>query len=164
MKKIFAILIGSFLVVTFVYAGQDRSLPNLDLTPGVTLNVTKEDVCVKGYSKRVRNVPQSEKRQVYQEYNMQPDKSPCPCEVDHLVSLELGGSNDIKNLWPEPYTGKWNAHMKDRLENWLHKQVCKGNMSLQEAQEAIRDDWTKAYIKYEIGKVGNKGDITKIVH
>ena len=22
-------------------------------------------------------------------------------EVDHLISLELGGSNSIKNLWPD---------------------------------------------------------------
>ena len=164
MKKIYALFIGLLLIATLVYAGQDRSLPDSKLTPGVILNVAKEDVCVPGYSQSVRNVPQSEKRQVYQEYNMQADKSPCPCEVDHLVSLELGGSNDIKNLWPEPYTGKWNAHTKDRLENWLHKQICQGNMTLQEAQEAIRKDWTKAYIKYGINKAGNKGNIIKIVH
>ncbi len=164
MKKISAIFIGLFFIATFVYAGQNRSLPDSNLTPGVILNVTKEDVCTPGYSKSIRNVPQSEKRQVYQEYNMQPDKSPCPCEVDHLISLELGGSNDIKNLWPQPYTGKWNAHMKDRLENWLHKQVCKGDMTLQETQEAIKNDWTKAYIKYGIGKIGNKGYVIKIVH
>jgi 5-methylcytosine-specific restriction endonuclease McrA len=27
------------------------------------------------------------------------------CEVDHLISIELGGSNDQHNLWPEPYQG-----------------------------------------------------------
>lgn len=164
MKKTLAIFIDLLFIATFVYAAQDRSLPNPDLTPGVILNATKEDVCTSGYSKSVRNVPQSEKRQVYKEYNMQPNELPCPCEVDHLVSLELGGSNDIKNLWSQPYTGKWNAYMKDRLENWLHKQVCEGNMSLQEAQDAIRNDWTKAYVKYGIGKTGNKGYIVKIVH
>lgn len=54
--------------------------------------------------------------------------------------------------------------MKDRLENWLHKEVCKGNMTLQEAQAAIKEDWTKAYVKYGISKVGNKGYIVKVVH
>jgi hypothetical protein len=24
------------------------------------------------------------------------------CEVDHLIPLELGGSNDVKTLWPQP--------------------------------------------------------------
>ena len=164
MKKILSGFIGLLFITTFVYAAQDRSLPNPDLTPGVTLNVTKEDICTPGYSKSVRNVPQSEKRQVYEEYSIKPNEPPCPCEVDHLISLELGGSNDIKNLWSESYAGKWNAHMKDRLENWLHKQVCEGRMSLQEAQDAIRNDWIKAYKKYGIGKVGNKGYVEKIVH
>ncbi len=33
-------------------------------------------------------------------------------EVDHLVSLELGGSNDIRNLWPEPSAGRWGARTR----------------------------------------------------
>jgi hypothetical protein len=37
-------------------------------------------------------------------------------------------------------------------------------MTLQEAQAAIKEDWTKAYIKYGIRKVGNKGYIVKVVH
>jgi hypothetical protein len=48
-------------------------------------------------------------------------------EVDHLLPLEVGGSNDIKNRWPQP-TEKlgvpMGAHAKDRLENYLHRQVC----------------------------------------
>jgi hypothetical protein len=165
VKKIPILFGGLLLLVTLAYAGQDRVLPDPNLTPGEIMSaVTKEDICAPGYSQSVRHVPESEKKQVYQEYNMQPHKSPCPCEVDHLVSLELGGSNDIKNLWPQPYSGVWNAHMKDRLENWLHREVCKGNMTLQEAQAAIRGDWTKAYIKYGIAKVGNKGYIIKVVH
>lgn len=35
--------------------------------------------------------------------------------------------------------------MEDHLENWLHKQVCNENMTL---QEAIKTDWKKAYLKY----------------
>jgi hypothetical protein len=41
--------------------------------------------------------------------------------VDHLIPLELGGSNDIANLWPQSYVTVWNAHMKDRLENRLNR-------------------------------------------
>ena len=47
-------------------------------------------------------------------------------EVDHLISLELGGSNAIRNLWPEPYAGRWGARTKDVLENRLHDLVCEG--------------------------------------
>ena len=53
------------------------------------------------------------------------------CEVDHLISIELGGSNEKTNLWPQPYSGvQWNAHVKDRLENFYHEQVCSGKIPL----------------------------------
>jgi len=68
--------------------------------------------------------------------------------VDHLISLELGGSNSIKNLWPEPYTGDLNAHVKDKLENKLHSLVCNGDIDLKTAQQEIATDWVAAYIKY----------------
>src|SRR5713101_8003626 len=64
-------------------------------TPGAILaNATKTDVCTSGYAKSVRNVPQSEKNQVYAEYGIARHTAG-EYEVDHLVSLELGGSNDI---------------------------------------------------------------------
>jgi hypothetical protein len=63
--------------------------------------------------------------------------------------LELGGTNDIKNLWPEPYAGiEWHAKLKDALENRLHKLICDGTVTPQEAQEAISHDWISAYKKY----------------
>jgi hypothetical protein len=59
-------------------------------------------------------------------------------EIDHLVSLELGGSSSIRNLWPQSYvTEPQNAHVKDKLENVLHEPACSGKLSLEEAQKAI---------------------------
>ena len=69
--------------------------------------------------------------------------------MDHLIALELGGSNRLKNLWPEPYDITWNAHVKDRLENRLHKLVCTGQLDLATAQTAIATDWIGAYKRYE---------------
>jgi hypothetical protein len=131
---------------------QNHWLPDPRLTPGAVLAVGADAVCVSGYSKQVRNVPESEKKAVYAAYGLQPGVDPCPCEVDHLVSLELGGSNDKSNLWPQPYNGQWNAHQKDKLENFLHEQVCNGNLSLQEAQRLISTDWIKTYQAYGLDK------------
>lgn len=119
-----------------------------NLTPGtVDLKGTKGNVCTIGYTKTVRNVPQSLKRKVFELYNIDPKSD--KFEVDHLISLELGGSNDITNLWPQSYTTfPWNARDKDALENKLHKMVCKGEISLTDAQNEISSDWTKAYLKY----------------
>jgi hypothetical protein len=56
------------------------------------------------------------------------------CEVDHLILLELGGSNEIKNLWPEPDDPRPGWDDKDELENELHRPVCSGEMTLADAQ------------------------------
>ena len=82
-------------------------------------------------------------------------------EEDHLISLELGGSDsDPKNLWPEfwdkgksPYKGTWGAHVKDRLEGELGRRIClqatdADYVSLSDARQAIADDWVKAFKKY----------------
>lgn len=122
------------------------SLPDAKLTPGATLDVTKEDVCTPGYSKKVRDVPSSVKRQVYAEYHTQ--YVPHGYEVDHLISLELGGSNSIRNLWPESYSIYWNAHVKDALENKLHSLICDGTISMETAQKEISVNWIDAYKKY----------------
>lgn len=122
-------------------------LPNSNLTPGDVLEVTSADICVSGYSTKVRNVTDAVKNQVYQEYGIL-SHQPGDYEVDHLISLELGGSNSIKNLWPEPYHGDWNAHVKDKLEDKLHALVCNGSLDLQTAQQAISSDWVAAYLKY----------------
>lgn len=120
-------------------------LPDKDCTPGaVFTNVTKDQICVAGYSKSVRNVNTLEKNQVFQEYGIL-SHGPGAYEIDHYVSLELGGSNDISNLWPEAAEPKPGFHEKDKVENYLHKEVCDGIISLQEAQKEISTDWLKIY-------------------
>lgn len=120
-------------------------LPNPKLTPGATLPVRAIDVCRPGYAKATRAVPSAVKAEVFRRYGVTP--RPGEYEVDHLISLELGGSNAITNLWPQPYAGPMGAHQKDKLEDWLHREVCAGRMTLHAAQTAIRSDWTKAYAR-----------------
>jgi hypothetical protein len=123
-------------------------LPDSNLTPGDTFDVTAEDLCVIGYSKKVRNVTAEMKRGVYQEYGII-SHEPGDYEVDHLIPLELGGSNSIKNLWPESHrTLPWNAQVKDRLEGKLHELVCDGKIDLKTAQQAIASNWIEAYKLY----------------
>ncbi len=122
-----------------------NALPDPDCTPGAVFSdVTKDQVCVAGYSSKVRNVPDSEKNQVFKEYGIK-THSAGQYEVDHLISLELGGSNDIANLWPEPAEPRPGFHEKDKVENYLHKQVCDGAMTLQEAQTQIATNWMGVY-------------------
>ena len=120
-------------------------LPDSACTPGAIFpNATQQDICRSGYSRSVRNVPVSEKDQAYAEYGIT-HHSTGQYEVDHLVSLELGGSNDIANLWPEAASPKPGFHEKDKVENYLHDQVCSGAMPLQEAQTEIATNWLAVY-------------------
>ena len=128
--------------------GYRQFLPDSRMTPGDVLDVTASDVCVSGYSGKVRDVPEAVKKQAYAEYGIT-SHQPKEYEVDHLISLELGGSNSLKNLWPESYeTQPWNAHVKDKLENHLHKLICEGKIDIKTAQREIATDWIAAYKKY----------------
>ena len=115
--------------------------------------ITLQMICTPGYTQCVRKVSTAIKNRVYSSYRLTGNhtgfcESPQGCEVDHLVSLELGGSNDIKNLWPEPYEGEqFNAHVKDRLENFLHAEVCAGRISLTKAQKEIATDWKGSFMR-----------------
>lgn len=123
-------------------------IPNPSLTPGSLAMplVTADQVCVPGYSSSVRDVPGWVKRRVFKSYGIKPSRD---YEVDHLISLELGGSNDPSNLWPQSYlTPTWNAHVKDKLEDRLHALVCSKQLTLAAAQTAIRTNWIAAYQQY----------------
>ncbi|HVB75101.1 MAG TPA: HNH endonuclease [Ktedonobacteraceae bacterium] len=114
-------------------------------TPGAIFpNATVQAICKSGYASSVRNVPASEKDQVYAEYGIT-HHSAGQYEVDHLISLELGGSNDIANLWPEAASPTPGFHQKDQVENYLHDQVCSGGISLREAQNEIATNWLAVY-------------------
>jgi hypothetical protein len=133
-------------------AQEDRRYPDRTKTPGDVLAVTASDVCVRGYSKKVRDVPIEVKKDVYSEYGVTYVRG--QDEVDHLVSLELGGSNRVKNLWPEPYNDRsgWSARVKDAEEDKLHELVCSGKLPLKEAQHDIATDWIAAY-RRDVGPI-----------
>src|ERR1700746_1569669 len=133
---------------TVVFADQPAPIrPDPKLTPGATLDVILQDISEPGYSKKVRNVTAELKRVVYAEYGIT-EHQPGEYEVDHLIPLSIGGSNSIKNLWPESYGTVWNAHVKDRLEDRLHALVISGKLDLETAQREIATDWIAAYRKY----------------
>ncbi len=117
-------------------------LPDAACTPGALFpSATAGQICIPGYARSVRNVPVRERNAVFAEYDIAAHP-PGAYEVDHHISLELGGTNDIANLWPEPAADPSPGfHEKDTVENLLHTQVCAGKMSLNEAQREIATDW-----------------------
>lgn len=124
------------------------ALPNRTLTPGATRPVAISDVCSMPHEEVVRAVPTSVRQQVFREYGIQHPRAE-NYEIDYLIAPGLGGKEDIRNLWPEPYTSTiWNAHVKDALEEHLHQMVCAGKLDLPTAQSDIANNWIAAYKKY----------------
>ena len=143
MNKIIALFL--FLSCMPAWA-EDPILPNPTVTPGSFIpDATLDKICEKGYSGRARYVTEKQKDEVFKNYGL--DRS-AEYEVDHLISLQLGGTNNTDNLWPETYRGNWNARIKDILENRLHFLVCNGTIPLREAQYVISHNWIEAYCKY----------------
>lgn len=151
MKKL---LIIATLISTTAFAGD---LPDPKVTPGaINPNVTQENInqtiCVSGWTKTIRpTTTYTNKLKIQQMKDMGLSGSPSLYEEDHLISLELGGNpSDPKNLWPELWgdMNGWGAHKKDAIETHLKTMVCKGQITLAEAQHAIATDWIAAYKQY----------------
>jgi hypothetical protein len=126
--------------------------PDRRCSPGAYYSkLTTAAICAPSFrTGTIRNVPQSEKFDVEREYGLAAKLYGSTLEIDHIVSLELCGSNDIANLYPEKATLPANApgfHVKDKLENKLHDLVCDGTMSLRSVQKQIAANWQVLYKK-----------------
>ena len=128
-------------------------LPDARCTPGsidpaVTQANIYSTICKSGYTRTVRPPEAQTGRFKFDvAYPAYGDPHSEKTELDHLVSLELGGSNDATNLWPEtPPT----PNPKDKVEGALNRAVCDGQVTLAAAQNAIASNWTTAEKKLGI--------------
>ncbi len=122
-------------------------LPDPTCTPGATNpNVTQANIqstiCVKGYTATIRppvSYTAPLKKQIDVQYGFPMTEQG---ELDHLISLELGGNpTDPKNLWVEPGSI---PNPKDTVENRLKSEVCAGTITLAQAQSEIVTNWYTA--------------------
>jgi hypothetical protein len=125
---------------------RQRYLPDPKLTPGDTTAATKEEVCGARHT-AIDPIPVRVKSQVFARYGIS-TAGPSSYNIDHLIPAKLGGSNSIKNLWPQPLSGELNYALKNKLEKQLLKKVCRGELELSKAQQEIATDWVGAYKRY----------------
>ena len=156
LNKVPTLAFSLYLASISLAAAQAPMRPDPSRTPGaINPDVTQANIyktiCVRGWTRSVRppeDYTYRLKREQLREWGYS-DQQTRDYEEDHLIPLELGGNpTSPQNLWPEPRHGPWNARVKDRLENYLHGEVCAGRMPLEEAQREIAADWIGAYRKY----------------
>ena len=122
-------------------------LPDQRCTPGsydpaVTQANIHSTICVSGYTAKVRPpVSQTNAFKFNEAYPAYYLTVTVKTELDHLIALEIGGSNAAQNLWPE-IPPSYNP--KDAVEAALHSAVCSGKITLRAAQVAIAANWTTA--------------------
>jgi hypothetical protein len=120
-------------------------LPDRACTPGGYFpGATRSVICRSGYAASVRHVTESTKDKVYAEYGIA-HHSAGRYEVDHLVPVEAGGSNQLANLFPQPASPRPGFHEKDRLENAIRDRVCNDGQALRPLQRRIAKDWIVLY-------------------
>jgi len=110
--------------------------PDHRLTPGlIRTNISAVESCATRWSLDARHVTTRMRRQVFQSYGIAWSDRRFYV-VDHLIPRELGGADDLRNLWPQ---SKANAKRKDVWENRLHRDVCAGRMRFVDAQRIMRN-------------------------
>jgi len=131
-------------------------IPDPGCTPGAINPTLTTDIlrdgdfrtsCIRG-----QDTTQHEKFETYEWYGIEHPSHNTgenqTCELDHLVSLELGGADTLDNIWPQ--CGPADTELRERyfkekdlVENYLAHQVKDGSMDLASAQKGIASDWTQ---------------------
>jgi hypothetical protein len=121
-------------------------LPDPVHTPGFLCSPTDPNFVGYRYPGNIaycqRNIPAFEKDQVAQWYGI-PKSDYSKYEFDHFIPLSAGGSDDIRNLWPQPLA---EAHDKDRVEDQVYNGLKSGTMTQQQAVDLIHA-WKPASCK-----------------
>lgn len=107
---------------------------NPRLTPGVVRPLSVHTICTTKWGLDRRHVTIAMKREVARRYGVKWSLR-SRYEFDHRIPRELGGADDVDNLWPQPWP---DARKKDREETRLHREVCAGRLTLEDAREQIR--------------------------
>ena len=124
------------------------ALPRPDLTPGVARSVSVDEICGRERDAAGPLVAASVARQVFEDYGADYRRA-AEYELDFLITPELGGTADARNLWPQPYgSTQWNAYVKDELEQLFRRLVCEGAIDITTAQREMATDWIAAYRRY----------------
>jgi hypothetical protein len=132
--------LAAWLVSITAFAGEPVGPA---LNPAVTQATIAKTICAAGWTRTVRPYVAAMKRikaemlaaigEIIERRNRY--------ELDHVVPLALGGDPiNRRNLALQPIE---EARQKDAVEACLSSLVCQGKIALDDAQDAIFEDWRK---------------------
>lgn len=147
--KLLAVAVLSGVFAARAFAFETRPNPN---TTGGSVRLDGHDLSTTcGHAKQHRgSLSHAFRDEILKRYGLSPGTHP-DYEIDHLIPLCLGGSDDPSNLWAQPRRSiepTWNAEAKDRLERFVCDMVCNRQLDLATTQKALAEDWIAAYHKF----------------
>jgi hypothetical protein len=137
------VMAAAFVGVSSYAAAQ---LPSAFQTPGNKSRANEAQVCAADFEASVKPMAKWQRDQALERYGKRPEDF--TGELDHLIPISLGGTNDPENLWPLPANKDVGPAEKKALDQKLHQMVCDKTIKLKDAQDAIKKDWVKAYDQY----------------
>ena len=136
------------ITVLILWFAVSAAVPDPKLTPGVAATTSARTICAKTFRTRdERHVTLATKRKICRLYHVEHCPKYGAMEIDHLISLELGGADDPRNLWVQ-FAPDYKR--KDKLEGFLHRKVCKGELELKDAQRCIVKNWAACADRYGV--------------
>ena len=143
-KRATAALIGALLVGVIgsrAFAFEPL-LPNAKLTPGRIAHRPSD----------TRGVTESMQDEVFARYHIPLASRPYYI-IDHLIPMELGGADDIRNLWPQRLSARpYGPRRKRLLTQRLLEMIAAKQITVAEAQREMGEDWISAFVSH-IGMV-----------
>jgi hypothetical protein len=140
-----------FVLIALASIAAAQSLPNPKLTPGKVRTTSVREICSPKFrTAKYRKTTLAQKKAVCHSYGVKNCPRYGAMELDHLVPLLLGGADVKENIFVQ--MAPW-YHEKDKLEMFLHAEVCSGKIALPKAQQCIADNWIECKRKLMDGGV-----------
>lgn len=123
-----------FLLSAIISSCSVSAMPSGVVDQNITQENIHQTICVPGYSKTVRP-PASYTGKIKRQW-LHPATNTRDYELDHILPISLGGSPRNKgNLYMQKWEGKCGARAKDKDEYRMYRAVCRGLVTLKEAQQ-----------------------------
>jgi hypothetical protein len=126
------------------------SLPNAALPPGDVTTADANVTCAQPTHGVEQGIPPAERTAIYDEYHLTAAAKQRKHVLDYLVPADLGGTRAQANLWPAALRGT-GFYEKVQTDHVMRDLVCRGAITLVQAQHDLEKDWYSAWLTYVVG-------------
>src|SRR5690349_1356297 len=107
---VYGLLAASAIALPAIASAQQ---PSNYKTPGATTKANGAQVCTADFAASAKPIAGWQRTEALERYGIRPESF--TGELDHLVPVSLGGSNDPDNLWPFRGTTEFSLDAKNAL-------------------------------------------------